>query len=294
MKKQKTYEPAADRLAVIEKIKEYERLGGEHFFTDVEPDPPSKPLRPEDVDYLRRKTSSKVKTAIAVLIEKIAKSAIKKKFKITVEGAENIAEVEGGAIITSNHFAVNESIAVKLAVDSAKKKRRFFKVIREGNFFIPGFFGFLLKNCRTLPLSSDIHTMKLFDEAVTKILRDGDFILVYPEQAMWWKYTKPREYKIGAYHYAAKNGVPLVPCFVTLKKLDTVGKNGFHDASYTVHVMKPYYPNPEKSVRENARDMLEYNKRVCREKYEEIYGRTLTYGDYEPELLPEKYDTATV
>lgn len=278
--------PAADRLAVIEKIKEYDRLGGEYFFRDVEPDPPAVPLRPDDVDYLRRKFSSKFKTAIALLIEHIAKLAIRRKFKISVVGKENLDLVSGGAIITSNHFAVNESVAVKTALDSAKRRRKFFKVIREGNFAIPGFFGFLLKNCRTLPLSSDIHTMKLFDEAVSQILENGDAILVYPEQAMWWKYPKPRDYKIGAFHYAAKNNAPIVPCFVTMKKLPTVGKNGFHDTSYTVHVMKPYYPDPDKSTRENARDMLEYNKRVCREKYEEVYGVPLTYGDYECELLP--------
>ena len=187
-----------------------------------------------------------------------------------------------------------DNYAVWVALRDYMGGKMLYKVIREGNFFMTGFFGFLLKNCRTLPLSSDIHTMKRFDEAVAKILARGDFILIYPEQSMWWKYTKPREYRIGAYHYAAKNGAPIVPCFVTLKRLDTIGENGFYDAAYTVHVMKPYYPDPEKSTRENARDMLEYNKRVCREKYEEVYGKPLIYGDYEPELLPKKRDTAMV
>ncbi|MBQ8719996.1 MAG: 1-acyl-sn-glycerol-3-phosphate acyltransferase [Clostridia bacterium] len=279
--------PAGDRLEVIERIKEYEKLGGEAFFRDVENDPPSRTLLPDEVDYLNKKLSSKIKCAAASFIEWACKHILGKKFRITVVGGENIRDIEGGAIITSNHFAPTENLAVKVASECARKKRRLYKVVREGNFFMSGMIGFLLKHARTLPLSSDIHTMKNLDSAITTILSKGDFILVYPEQAMWWNYTKPREYRIGAYHYAAKNGVPIVPCFVTLKGLDTVGKNGFYDVTYTIHVMPPLYPDPELSVRENARAMLEKNRQLCRAKYEEIYKRPLEYGNYESEFLPK-------
>ena len=52
---------AKDRLEVFEKIKQYEQEGGESLFKDVENDPPSKTLMPEDVDYLKKKLSSKIK-----------------------------------------------------------------------------------------------------------------------------------------------------------------------------------------------------------------------------------------
>ena len=278
--------PDKGRLEVIERIKEYERIGGEAFFRDVENDPPSRPLRPDEVDYLNKKFSSKIKCIAACFIEWICRHVLGKKFKIAVVGEENIRDVKGGAIITSNHFAPTENLAVKIASERAKQKRRLYKVVREGNFFMSGIIGFLLKHARTLPLSSDIHTMKNLDTAVADILEAGDFILIYPEQAMWWNYTKPREYRIGAYHYAAKNGVPVIPCFVTLSRLDTVGKNGFYDVGYTIHVMPPIYPDPSLSVRENARVMLEKNRDLCIQKYEEIYKRKLSFGDYECEFLP--------
>ena len=47
-----------ERLAIVEKIKTYEREG--RFAEDVEPDPPTIPLRPEMVDYLNKKISSKL------------------------------------------------------------------------------------------------------------------------------------------------------------------------------------------------------------------------------------------
>ena len=126
--------------------------------------------------------------------------------------------------------------------------------------------------------------MQKLDLAISHILKNGDFVLIYPEQAMWWNYPKPRKYRIGAYHYAAKNKVPIIPCFVTLSKLGTIGKNGFPDLKYTIHIMKPIYPDENKTVRENAQIMHDYNARLCREKYEEIYGIPLTYGNYEVDM----------
>ena len=42
------------RLAVLEKIAEYEAEGGEKFFCDVENDPPVQVIMPDEVDYLKR------------------------------------------------------------------------------------------------------------------------------------------------------------------------------------------------------------------------------------------------
>ena len=37
---------------------------------------------------------------------------------------------------------------------------------------------------------------------------------------MWFNYRKPRNLKRGAYYYAAKNNVPIVPIFVEIQNLD--------------------------------------------------------------------------
>ena len=279
----KNYTLAPDRVEVTERIKKYEKQGGESFFLDVENDPPSRTILPDEVDYLQKRLTSKVKTAAACALEWVYKKKMGKSLNIKVVGGENMRAVQGGAIITSNHFATTENLAVKLASELARPRRKLYKVVREGNFFMPGTIGFLLKNCRTLPLSSNIHTMKKFDRAVSAILAKGDLILIYPEQAMWWNYKKPRDYRIGAYHYAAKNGVPVVPCFVTLSKNGKRGPDGYPQLEYTIHVMEQIRPDPSLTVRENAARMREENLRLCRKKYEEIYGIPLTYGDYEPD-----------
>ena len=136
---------AQDRVDVIERISAYEKEGGESFFKDAEIDPPTRPILPDEVDYLNKKLSSKIKTFFACIIEWIGKKVLKKKFDITVVGEENIRDIKGGAIITSNHFGFFESLNVKLASEKAKKKHKLYKVVREGNFFMTGLFGFLLR-----------------------------------------------------------------------------------------------------------------------------------------------------
>ena len=53
-----------ERLRIVKRIEEYERDG--LFDKDVEDDPPSKELTPDKVDYLCKKTSSKIKRFFAI------------------------------------------------------------------------------------------------------------------------------------------------------------------------------------------------------------------------------------
>ena len=276
MKKQaKSLTP--DRLAVLERIREYETRGGEWFFENVEDDPPSRTLTPDDVDYLHKTQKYRFNGFLARVAERAALPYFRHKYRMTLVGAEHLAGITGGAVVTSNHFDRFESLAVKYAVSRAPGRHRFHKIIREGNYFIPGALGWFLRYADTLPLSSSLKTMGLLDRAVAEILARGDFLLVYPEQAMWWNYQKPRPYRIGAFHFAAKNGVPLVPLFVTLREKDPSLPLLPDNAAYTIHVGEPIFPDPALSVRENAGAMREKNAAFTRAVYEETYGKPLCY-----------------
>ncbi len=101
----------------------------------------------------------------------------------------------------------------------------------------------------------------------------GDLVLIYPEQAMWWNYRKPRPTKPGAFFYAAKFRVPIVPIFVTMQDQNALDQYGFPKQAYTIHVMPPIYPDENKTLRENEVSMQEQNRTLCREKYREVYGK---------------------
>ena len=80
-----------------------------------------------------------------------------------MEYGKKTENISTGAIITSNHFNPFECFTVEYIFrnQEANKSKVLYKVIREGNYTnFPGFYGYLFKNCYTLPLSSNHQTMK--------------------------------------------------------------------------------------------------------------------------------------
>ena len=76
----------------------------------------------------------------------------KKQFVLKeIKGIENLKSMNGGAIITCNHFHAYDSFAMQLAFEKAKvRRRKLFRVISEANYTsFPGFYGFLMRNCNT-------------------------------------------------------------------------------------------------------------------------------------------------
>ena len=263
-----------EREEVLARIAALEAAGGESFFVDVEPDPPGHPLAPDEVDYLRKKPANRVKAFFARRLANLSLLWFGHDLRITLEGVENLRGLphSGGAIMTSNHFSKFESLCVLKAAKKVPGRHRLWRVIKGNNVFIPGIIGFLMRHCDTLPLSTNLRTQRLFAEDLGTILSHGGLVLIYPEQAMWWNYRKPRPHKPGAYFYAAKNHVPVIPLFVTMT--DQTGRTdgaGFPKQAYTVHILPPIYPDPARSLRENERAIQEKNEQLCREVYERVY-----------------------
>lgn len=269
-----------DRLIVLDRIAKLESEG--RFDEDVEEDPPSKELKPEDIDYLRKKPSSKLKTRLTYkAARKFLNNIIDEKKLIIKEirGIEHFRDLNTGAIITCNHFNAFDSFAMQVAYEaSGQKKRKLYRVIREGNYTnFPGFYGMLMRNCYTFPLSSNIETMKKFIESLGIVLKKGHFVLFYPEQSMWWNYRKPKPLKNGAFKFAVQNNVPVLPCFITMEDSDILGEDGFYVQEYTIHVSEPIYPDSRRSAKENIAAMQQKNYDVWKRIYEETYHEPLSY-----------------
>jgi lipopolysaccharide biosynthesis glycosyltransferase len=271
---------APDRVAILKKIEEYEKAG--RFDEDVEDDPPGRVLMPDEIEYIRKSPTEKIKTAAAFkLARKFVGELVKNKKLIVkeIKGIEHFQNLKSGAIITCNHFNAFDSFAIQMVYDAAEQPdRKFYRVIREGNYTsFPGFYGFLMRHCNTLPLSSNPKTLRKFTEATGQLLRDGHFVLVYPEQSMWWNYRKPKPLKTGAFMFAAKNNVPVLPCFITMQDSDIIGDDGFAVQEYTIHVSEPIYPDANKSYRENQEALMAKNYEIWKNIYETTYDIPLSY-----------------
>lgn len=284
-------EKSKERVEILEKIKQLEKEG--KFDVDAENDPPTMELTPENVDYLKTKRKNRWKNKFANKLGEKFLEAIIKDNKLIIKdviGLENLSNIKSGAILTCNHFNPFDSFTIEevFSLSGQREKKKLYKVIREGNYTnFSGFYGFLFRNADTLPLSSNTRTMIKFMQASDIILRRGDFILIYPEQSLWWNYEKPKPLKNGAYKLAARSNVPVIPIFITMTDSDIIGEDGFPIKEYYVHIEEPIYPNQNLSEKENVQIMKNKNFEIWKNIYEEFYGIPLEYTTLKKEVNDE-------
>lgn len=261
------------------RIREYERAG--KFDCPVEDDPPAPVLEPDAVDYLHKKTSTRVKTKIANFVgDRYFLKLIKKGALIIdgVEGEEHLSALQKGAVITCNHFSVCDHYIVYHCIRRYLPHKYLYKVVREGNYTnFPGLFGFFMRYCNTLPLSSNKRTMMNMLSACDTLLKRGESILVYPEQAMWRNYRKPRPYKSGAFRMAYKSAVPVLPMFISMSDDVKKDENGKPLQRHVLHVLPPVYPDLSLGEKLGAEKMRLAAFESVKDAYEKAYGIPLEY-----------------
>lgn len=269
-----------DKLNPFERIELLEKEG--KFDIDVLDDPVTYQILPNQIDYEQKKLWTKIKSKVANVLSQIGINGFMKKgmFAINeIKGLENWQNIKTGAILTCNHFSPNDSFVTQKVLKASKKKK-LYRIIREGNYTNPPVLGFFMRNCDVLPLSSNSQTMRKFMRAVDNILKRGDNILVYPEESMWLDYRKPRPLKDGAFRFAAKNNLPVVPMFITIENgefYDKKAKQTKPMPVYTVHILKPIYPKDSLTLKENIEYMKNENFTGWVEVYESVYGKKLEY-----------------
>ena len=196
---------------------------------------------------------------------------------LIIEGIENIKDINTGAIITCNHFNPLDSLAIRQMVKKAFNKDLYI-VIQENNLALPGFLSFLTNYLNNIPLRySTNYIIKKFNPYLKKVLNNKNYVLVYPEEEMWFNYRKPRPPKKGAYKFAAENNVPIISCFTEIIDKAEDDNEEFKKVKYKLHILKPIYPNKELSSKENARIMADIDYKQKVEAYEKAYNKKLDY-----------------
>ena len=219
------------------------------------------------------------------LKNKIANKTVKKISKelypdIKINGLEklDLADLSNGAIITSNHFNPLDSYNIRKIVEE-KLHKKLYIVVQDTNLAMPGFLGFLFNNIEVIPLSkSPNYIIKKFVPELKKILSKGDFILIYPEEEMWFNYRLPRPCKRGAYQFAHELDVPVISCFVKMIDTDKTDNDEFNKVKYEVSINKVIYPEAGESVKSDSRKMAEVDYEARKKAYEDAYNKKLNYA----------------
>lgn len=199
---------------------------------------------------------------------------------ITIKGLETIKDLDlsKGAIITSNHFNPLDTFIIRKLVEKVLKKDLYI-VIQDTNLAMPGSLGFLMNYTNTIPVSkSPTYLAGTFKENLRKILSDGNIVLIYPEEEMWFNYRKIRPLKRGAYQYAAILNVPIISCFTKIIDTDILDNEEFNKTIYELNVLGYLYPDKDISPRVNSINMLNEDYTWKKRSYEEAYNKSLDYN----------------
>ena len=116
---------------LLDRIDEFEKKGW--FDKDINDDPPTRPLRPGEVDYTGKKLSTRIGTKFA---NKVGQRHFEKMMKRgdvvlkEIRGRENLSGLkDSGVLITCNHFSVFDNYAVLKAVDPILHKSILYKIL---------------------------------------------------------------------------------------------------------------------------------------------------------------------
>ncbi len=195
----------------------------------------------------------------------------------SVEGKENIKGIKR-AVCTCNHINKLDCVLMRKTF----RGKKFYITAAPFNN-MKGILGDIMRSCRMMPMSDDREGMSNFIKSVNTLLSGDNFVLFYPERSEWWCYKKPRPLEIGAFHFAAKNNVPVIPSFVTFKENGRTDKNGTKLFDMKVNVLKPIFPKEGLTLKEQIKYLKKENELRWKECYESTYGIPLV-------LNPKKED----
>ena len=241
-------------------------------------------LTEEEITKYINKFYQNQKSPIYFIKNKIANKTVKKIAKeiypnINIIGLEKLDYVDltNGAIITSNHFNPLDSYNIRKIVEE-KLHKKLYIVVQDTNLAMPGALGFLFNNIEVIPLSkSPNYIIKKFMPELKKILSKGNFVLIYPEEEMWFNYKLPRPCKRGAYQFAHELDVPVISCFVKMTDTNITDNTEFNVVKYDVFINKVIYPEKNESIKSDSRKMAEVDYETRKKAYEDAYNKELKY-----------------
>ena len=173
-------------------------------------------------------------------------------FGFKIEGKENLENIDGGKVTISNHVHPMDCTMVGLA---NVPNKTFFTSL-ETNFKIP-IVRRIIKLLNTVPIPQDIKYTKKFMNSIDELLKNNRTVHFYPEGSLWPNYEKIRRFKNGAFDFAVRNNVPVVPMVIKFNKPKKINSFIKTRSTITLVILEPIYPNAFLDKTEAISDLKE-------------------------------------
>lgn len=152
--------------------------------------------------------------------------------------------IKEGAFVYANHTQPLGDVFTPALV---LFPNRIYTIVSPANLSIP-FIGKILPYLGALPIPSNLHEMRKFNEAVEKRVKDGHCVIVYPEAHVWEYYTGIRPFPTTSFGYPIKYGKAAYSLTVTYQKRG----NGKGRPKMVIYADGPFLPGDSVPQREKA------------------------------------------
>lgn len=221
-----------------------------------------------DFKYCRKFPESLISGFWRTVLFAFSPILLKVWFGAKVTGRQNLKELKKrGALCVCNHISYLDTLFVRQAVGYY---RSYHTMTQRNNR--KGLGGHIIRHGGMLPFSENFAAMKNLTAEMERLLKKGKIINFYPEKAMWTGYQKPRPMASGAFYYAVKYGVPVLPVFCTFEK----NKSGLIK-KLRINILPPLYSDDALPKRERIEKMRAEAQNRWKECYEIAYNKKLEY-----------------
>ena len=183
-------------------------------------------------------------------------------FGFKIEGKENLENIDTGKVTVSNHVHPMDCTMIGLA---NVPQKTFFTSL-ETNFKIP-VVRRIIKLLNAIPIPQNIQYTRDFMDSIDELLKNKKTIHFYPEGSLWPYHNKIRHFKNGAFDFAVRNNVPVVPMVFKFNKGKKINNLIKTRTTITLVVQKPIYPN---KLLEKKESILDLKERVYKSMCDEL------------------------
>lgn len=193
----------------------------------------------------------------------ILKAIDKIAFSLEIEGEEYARALDGKGFITvCNHVNILDCTMIGVAVN---RTDIVLTTIKE-NFEIP-VVRLFVKALGAIPIPRSVKAMEKFSEAVGTLLQEGKVVHFYPEGILFPYYNGLRKFRRGAFTYAVKNDVPILPMIITYHERNSKIRKS---PVAKLHILPPVYRDETlKTEREQIKDMKTRVTTAMQDKFDQ-------------------------
>lgn len=186
---------------------------------------------------------------------------------LKIEGRENLSKVGDEYITVANHINMIDCAMIALSIFP----RVPYFLTLQSNLEIP-LIKYLVMLFRGIPIPKNKTGKEKMINTINQLLKNEEVVGIYPEGHLIPYCSELREFKDGAFNFAVKNQVPIVPILFTYREVNDIRRFIKKKPFITLTILEPEYPLNEisKTSIKELKDRV-YNK-MNRERMKKVYN----------------------